>query len=332
MPAPTSDTALQRPDLGALVYEYMEGAPGTGYIGLQVMPVFETEEQTAGFPVIPTEALLKMPDTKRAPRGRYNRSDWEFEDGYYKTSENGWEEAIDDRERNLYRNKFDAEVVATRRAMGHILRRQEYRIANKVFSSSNFSANAVDDEWDDADNATPIDDVETGKNTIRENCGMLPNCLIIAYSTFGNLKNCDQIVDRLKYTFPGMDINRMTSRELAQVFDIERVLIGGAIYDSAKKGQDASITDLWDNEYAMLTRVSDSPDLTEPCIGRTFLWTEESPENTVVESYRDEGVRGDVIRVRHDTDERLIASFDEDGAEKSTIYTAVSYLLSNITE
>jgi len=238
---------------------------------------------------------------------------------------------VDDRERKLYRNKFDCDVVAVKRATNHILRGQEKRVADKVFNATNFTANAITNEWDDASNAVPIDDVNTGKLSVRNACGMLPNALIIAYSTYLNLKRCDQIVDLLKYTFPGIDINRMTSAQLAAVMDVERVLVGGAIYDAAKKGQDASITDLWSNEYAMLTRVSDSPDISEPCIGRTFLWTEDSPGNVVTEEYREEQSRGDVFRVRHDTDECFIYSRDSTGTAKSTIYKSVSYLMSNIT-
>ena len=331
MPAPTSDTALQRPDLGALVYEYMETGPAMGYIGLEVMPLFETAEQSSQYSVIPQEALLKIFDTKRAMRGTYNRSDYEFEEGYYATSENGWEEAIDDRERKLYQNKFDADVVAVSRATSHILRGQEKRIADKVFNDSNFSANSITHEWDDAANAVPITDIKTGKMSVRSACGMLPNTLIIAYSTYENLKACESIIDRLQYTFPMLDMESMGSRELAKIFDIERVLVGGAVYDSAKKGQTASIADLWSNEYAMLTITSNSRDLTQPCIGRTFLWTEEAPGNVVTEEYREESRRSDVFRVRHDTDEAFIQSIDSSGTAKSTIYTAVSYLMDNIT-
>ena len=116
MPAPTSDTAIQRPDLGVLAYEYLEDAPGAGFIGLEVMPLFPVSKQSSQYPIIPKEALLKIVNTRRAMRGTYNRSDYEFEEGFYATRENGWEEPIDERERKLYQNKFDVEVVATRRA------------------------------------------------------------------------------------------------------------------------------------------------------------------------------------------------------------------------
>lgn len=330
MPQPTNDTVISRPDLSIVVDEFRETAT-TGTIGLRVMPFAPMVQQSAEFPVIPKEVMLKIHKTRRGMRGAYPRSDWEFESGYYATKENGWEEAIDDRERKLYARLFDAEVVATRRATKIIDLAQEQRIANIVFNPFNFTASPVTNEWDDAANATPVTDVNDGQMAVRSQCGMLPNALIISYSTFINLRACEQIVNRLLYTFPGLDLNRLTSAQLAAIFDIEQVLVGGAIYDSADKGQDANIADLWDNEYAMLTVLSSSSDVSEPCIGRTFRWTEESPGETVVESYRDERVRSDIVRVRHDTDECLMRSFDQNKTVKSNISGAVSLLMANIT-
>lgn len=332
MAFPTSDTAIQRPDLGVLVEEFIEVEEASfGFIGTKVMPISEVAEQSANYPVMPKEAMLKLQDTRRAMRGKYSRSDYEFEEGFYATVENGWEEAVDDRERKLYASKFSAEAFAARRATNIILRGQEKRIADIVFNATNFTAHSLEHEWDDAANAVPITDVATGKLAIRSACGMLPNALVIAYSTLLNLRACAQIVDRLVYTFPGIDINQMSAQQLAQVLDVPQILVGGAVYDSAKKGQDATIADLWDSEYAMLTRISTTPQISEPCIGRTFSWVEESGAGHVVESYREESHRGDVIRVRHDTSEALIASRDENLAIKSNLSTAVSYLFDNVT-
>ena len=166
MTQPTSDTAVSRPDLAVVVDEFRESEM-TAAIGDRVMPYFPVAEQSAEFPVIPKEVMLKAPDTKRAMRGGYPSSDWEFEMGRYATQENGWEEKIDDRERKLYARLFDAEVVATRRAERIIQMAREKRIATKVFNASNFTPNAVTHEWDDADNATPIANVNTGKLAVR---------------------------------------------------------------------------------------------------------------------------------------------------------------------
>ncbi len=59
---------------------------------------------------------------------------------------------------------------------------------------------------------------------------------------------------------------------LAQAFGVDQILVGGSLYNGAKKGQDASLAATWSNEYAMLCRVSDSAMLgVEPELGRTFL-------------------------------------------------------------
>lgn len=325
-----NDAAIYRPDLGIAVMEYLEGVT-MGFIGLELMPIFTTPVQASSYPVIPKEALLKIADVDRAPRGGYNRDDWEYERGTFATAEKGREELIDDTERSLFDQEAPgmADFVATRRAFNHIMRAQEKRIADKIFNATAFTPHAVTNAWDDAALATPVDDVNAGTKAFRKQCGMLPDALVISYDTFLDLKDCDQIVDRLKYTYPGIDLNRMTSDQLAAVFNVPRVLVGGAVYDSAGKGVDASISDIWNHEYAALVKIS--RDFAAPGIGRTFLWTADSPQNPVVETYREETRRSDVFRVRHHVDEAYMQSKTDAGAVKSDIAAACVYLLSNIT-
>lgn len=315
MPRPS--TAAERSDLRTVIYEAVD--PANAFIGLRVLPLFRVDENTGQYPVIPPEVMFSVPDTRRSARGHYHRSDWEWQWDTFATVENGWEEPVDDRELNLYRRYFDAETAAGIRALKIILRRQEQRVAGMVFNPSNFAAHAVTNEWDDHANATPIDDVKAGRKAIHDTIGIEPNTLILSYSTFLDLGLCDQIVDRIKYTTPAVQRGDIAVDLLAQAFGVGQILVGGGLFNQAKKGQDADLAGIWSNEYAMLCRVSNSALLGgEPELGRTFLWTRESPTNTVVESYRDETVRGDVIRVRHDTDEEFISA-------------ECGYLMSNIT-
>lgn len=334
MPFVKAGSAVSRADLGMAVDEYKTDGPSMGFIGPQVMPALTVPDQASEYPVIPKEALLATGDTRRAMRGFYNRSDWEFEMGFYATRENGWEEVLDDREVKLYKNLFNAELIASKRATGVVLRNQEKRIADKVFNATNFTAHPVTHEWDDKVNAVPITDVNAGKMAVRDACGMVPNTLIITYKTMENLKLNAQIVELLKYTFPGKDINSMSAEQLAHIFNVAKVLVGGAVHNTANKAQDATIADIWNGEHAMLTITSDDDDMSDPCIGRTFQWDDESgggEGGTIVEQYRSEGNRSDVYRVRHDSDERLIMSYTAAGTVESNIAAAVSYLFSNIT-
>lgn len=329
----SNTNAIYRPDLGIAVMEHID-SPNMGLIGPQVMPIYETPDQSSTFSVIPREVMLKLPDTSRSARGNYNRSDWNYEDGLYATKENGWEEPIDDTEAAKLNRRVPglADAIATKRAMTIILKSQEKRISNKIFNASNFTAHAVSNEWDDLDNATPIADIMTGKLAFRAASGMEPNALIISYTTAMNLPNIAEVRDRIKYTYPGIDIANMGPVELARCLAVPKILIGGAMYDSTGKNIASTLADVWDNEYAALVRIAtDSNDVQEPCVGRTFLWTEDSASNPVVEQYRNEDIRSDVFRVRHHTDECLLKSYDKDGNVVSNISAACVYLFSNIT-
>lgn len=320
-----------RPDLGIQVMEFYESEI-TDFIGLKIMPLTPTPDQQGTFLVIPKEAMLKIYDTSRAPRGSYKRDDFEYERGLYQTKEQGWEEPVDDSERARVDRLVPrlADDLALQRAMSVIMRSQEKRIADLLFNSTNFTAHAVSTEWNTAASATPLDDVLDGIASFRSQCGMKPDALVISYTTFLDLKACDQIVDQIKYTFPGIDILSMGASQLAQLFGVPRVLIGGGVYDSTGKGIDSTISDIWSYEYAMLVKIPRTIDEREPAVGRTWLWTEDSAANAVVEKYREEQKRSDIVRVRHNTDERLIQSFDSTKTVVSNIAAACGYLLSNI--
>lgn len=321
MPRPTSATAALRPELGVIAYEYMLEAAQRGFIGLQVLPLMEVPLQSSYYPYIPIESLLKMPDTKRAARGNYNRSDWEFGTKNFSCKENGWEELIDDNERALFSRFFDAEVVATQRAVDIVLRAQEKRIADAVMSTGNITATSnVGTEWSTVATCTPYADIKTAKAAMRAASGLLPNAVIMTWVAAENVLASTELRNKLQYTTP---IEFMSDQQkyqvLANYFGVGRCLVGNGIYDSAKKGKTKTLTDIWDDEYVLLAVLSSGgQDLKEPCLGRTFLWTGDSPSNVVTETYRDEPKRSDVVRVRHDTDEAFV-------------FAGAGYLLGNIT-
>lgn len=322
MPRPTAATTLQRPDLGAVAFEYMMDSTNRGFIGTQILPVFPVAEQSGDYPKIPTESLIKLPDSiNRAARSAYQRGDYEFETGTYSCEEYGWEEPLDDSERKLYRRLFDAEMVAMMRAMDILLRTQEKRIAAAVFSTGNITnTGAVSTEWSTAATCTPKADVKDALSTHRLATGINANAMAISKKVFDNLMVTAEIKDYLQYTNPHLLANDEANRRLlAQYFGLEEVIVGSEMYDSAKKKVAMSLADIWDDEYALLFRKARNiNDLREPTLGRTFLWEADSPSNIVTEQYREEQTRSDIYRVRQYVDEAFV-------------FTGAGYLMSNIT-
>jgi hypothetical protein len=324
---PTSDTTIQRPDLGMAIYETMKKAPEMGYIGLELMPYFHVASQAANYPVIPKEALFNLLDTKRGPLGHYNRSSDEFENGYYTTSENGLESRIDRRYAAIYGTQFAYELTIANILMNNILRAQEARIAAKLFSETAFeTAIAASTAWATVASASPRDDVDTGKASMRA-LGITPDTLAMSYTNFLYLTKNAEVQAQVYQLFPDTaKTGQINADHLKTYFNVDKILVAGALKNTAKRGQDASLSGIWSDTYALLCKTSDG-DITEPCVGRTFLWNEGAADEIITEQYYNDEVRSDVLRVRHDSSNAFLASFDEDGAVKSAISKAAGYLI-----
>lgn len=321
MPRPTTATADPRPELGAIAYEYMANGPMRGFIGLRLMPLFDTVEQSGEYPKIPIEAVLNTPDTKRAPRAPYARGGWNFEMGTFSCEEHGWEEPVDDVEARLYARFFDAEAESARIATDIIMRGHEKRVQALVQNTANAVGNAaVSVEWSTAATATPKADIKTAIQTMRGLSGLEPNAIVMSKKVLENCLNTAELRTYLQYTSPHLvEGVAAQAATLARYFGVEQVVVGGAQQNTAKQGQSAVIGDIWDDEYVNLMHISSGgPSLREPAFGRTMLWTTDSPSPVVSESYREEQTRSEIIRVRGHTDEAII-------------FVGANYILTNIT-
>lgn len=323
MPSPSSALSTLRPDLAASLEEFDLAADRSGFIAQRVLPVLDVAKQAGNFGIIPIEQLLQTRDTARAPGSGYARGKFTFEPGVYATAEHGAEEPIDDREATMYRDYFTAEQVATQRAYDAVLRNQEIRAAAAIFNATTFTAHTagVSIEWSTAATAVPIADVEAAVRAVWLASGMWPNALIINRLVFRNLRLCTQIIERITASGAGSPAkpSDITAAMLAAVFDLEEVIVAGGSKNAAAEPQAVSISQIWSSEYAMVAKVARSQDFREPGLGRIFHWGEDGSQiGGTVETYRDETIRGDVVRVRHDVQEKIL-------------HVEAGYLLSNIT-
>jgi hypothetical protein len=325
MPSPTSSLSTQRPDLATFL-EFDLESEKAGYVATQVFPVVDVQSQAGNFGIIPIEQLLQQRSTKRAPGSGYARGNWTFTKSTYATEEHGAEEPVDDREAKMYAEYFQAEQISTLRAFSAVLRNAEQRVADAVFGATWSGGGAtlttgITNEWDDIANAVPLTDVEAAVQKIYTNSGLWANALVINRKVFRNLRRCAQVIDAIEATGAGQAAKAtdVTAELLAQAFDLDYVIVAGTSKNGAKEGQAAAPSQIWSDEYAMVCKIATGPDMREPCIGRTFHWSEDgSSIGGTVESYRDESIRGDVVRVRHDVDEIIL-------------YPQAGHLLSNVT-
>lgn len=320
-----STVATLRPDLGGAMMEFDLEADRAGFIGHRVLPIFDVSLAGDTIPVIKLESLLQNRDTGRKPGGGYNRGDWEFDDDSYATKEQGFEEPVDENTARKYRHYFDAEQVAAARAIDAVMRNAEKRVADLVFNATTWTGSAlttaINNEWDDATNATPIVDVTAAKKKVWEGTGLWPNALIINRNVFNNLRTLDEIKEAIQSAGAGFPTRArdITAQQLAEVFDLDYILVAGGAKNTANEAQARQIASIWSDEYAMVCRLCTSPDIAEPGLGRTFHWTEDgSLPDGLIESYWEEQVRADIVRCRHQVHEKIL-------------YAACGHLLSNAT-
>lgn len=314
MASPTSSLATLRPELAGSLMEFDLAMNQQGFIAQQILPVFEVQYKSGTYGRIPLEQLLENRETKRNPGSGYSRSKFNFIDTDYACKENGVEEVIDDDEAKMYMEYFDAELVATSRGYSAILIEQERRVASALFNTTTYSgANLYLDTtipWTKATYSTsePIDDVQFGADKVYANTGLYANALICNRFVYRNLKRSQQIIDTIASSGAGdkTSLRNITKQQIADALDLDMILVAEGSRNGAAEGLAGSIEQIWSSSYAMVARVCTSNDIREPGLGRTFHWGEGgSSVGGTVESYRDESVRGDVIRVRHDTDENI---------------------------
>lgn len=114
-------------------------------------------------------------------------------------------------------------------------------------------------QWSDYANSTPFEDLKTAAQQLRLN-GLRPaNTIAMSYYTFSILQQHPDLIERVKYSnVASLTIELMQS--LFGQFGINKILVSGAVYDSAAEGLTASNSFVW-GKHVWLGYVSPTPGL-----------------------------------------------------------------------
>tara|TARA_B100000949_G_scaffold157018_1_gene138083 strand:- start:3579 stop:4553 length:975 start_codon:yes stop_codon:yes gene_type:complete len=311
MASPTNSLPTQRGDLADSFYEFDLENQNRQYIGDQVFPVVEVSSQSGQFGILPVEELLQDRAVERAPHSGYSRGDFTFDTVNYSTKELGCEAQVDDRENTMYSSFFSASMIATSRAFNAVMGQTERNVADAVMNTSTWTGSALtstaDASWLEK-GTDVIGDVEKAARKIYDNSGLWPNTIVMSRKIFRAIRANTAIIDRSKgQDFQDVRATTLNERAMALIFDVDKVLVGGAARNSANEGAEASISSIWNDDRVMVCVTANTPDFKEPCIGRQFHWSADGSDHAgVVEQYRDENVRSEIFRVRRDATEVIL--------------------------
>jgi hypothetical protein len=128
-------------------------------------------------------------------------------------------------------------------------------------------------QWNDGD-SEPIEVIRAQIDAILLLTGLEPNTLVLGKQVWTQLVDHPVIVDRIKYgqTAPGPA--RVTKEAVAELLEIDRILVMKSIVNSANVGQDASNSFIG-GKAALLAYSEPNPGIETASAGYTFSWTSQ---------------------------------------------------------
>lgn len=218
--------------------------------------------------------------------------------------------------------------TGVRFATEKVMLAKEKAVADLCMTSGNWTtSDDVAAAWvgtADGSGNTFIDDILTQKEVIRQLIGVYPNRLIMDAKTFKEVKTEYTVLERIKYTGTQGAPADVTTRTLAQLFELDWVGIGGAIYSDAEEvvaGTDFNAVDLWEvnatKGAALLYYSAPAPALDVPSAGYIFNWKgAESPEDAEIDAgvYRsvrywwDKDTKSYIVEASESFDEKVVCA------------------------
>jgi len=174
--------------------------------------------------------------------------------------------------------------TGTRFATNKVLLSKEIAVASLCTTAGNWTtSDDVAAAWvatADGSGNTFIADIDAQKEVIRQLIGVYPNRLVMDAKTFKNIKSEFSVLERIRYTGSSDQPAAVTTRTIAELFELEWVGVAGAIKSTAEEvvaGTDFTAADIWETNStkgsAFLYYAPAVPALDEPSAGYTFSWS-----------------------------------------------------------
>jgi len=295
------------PTLGAtkvdkILTQFSVAYRNENYISEMISPVLTVKQKSGKFAKYGKDSMRLQTNIQRAPGTRANSFDYSVSQGSYSCTEHALEKVVADEYMNNQDDPYDALRDASMFLVDAIWLNQEAALAAAMADTAVLTLNttlATTDQWSDGENSDPIADFITARAAIKAATGKNPNVAVFGYQTWLQLVAHNDIVDRVKYI--GMTDPAALKRAVAQLLEVEEVIIGDAMKVTSNQGQAVEVTDYVWGKHAWLLHRAARPGLMMPSFSYTM-----KDVNREVDRYREEPLLSDVVRVRDSFDQTIV--------------------------
>lgn len=181
---------------------------------------------------------------------------------------------------------------------------REYKAAQLATDLSNYDNNhklqlSGGDKWSDYDGTSnPTKNIDDAIEAIRASTGKRANSVELSPAAFNAARRHPKIIENFKYT--GRD--SVTVEMLASLWNVERVVVGDAVYDDGKDG----FADVWGRDVVVaFTQTAGVADQGLPSYGYTYRLRGYP---TVETPYPDRNAKSDIYPVTDELEPVLTSS------------------------
>jgi hypothetical protein len=276
-------------------------------VAQQVLPPLSVGARAATYPRIRVsrgELLKAAVDTLRAQDGSYGEITRSYESDTYDCLDRGLEERIDDAFTRDMDRFFDNERITAQMLLRNIMLAAEVRCAAQIYNTSVFATTNSGTAYSEANLATF--DFAADFSAAQERLamfGQVANTLVLNLKMWNRIRRSAKFQAFLFGNLPSGLSRTVKPQDVGDEFGVN-VIIAAGTRDTAKKGQTATLSFIWPDSHVWIGNVQ-SGDFAAGGAGRTLVWSEDSDLYTT-ETYREEGRRGDMVRVRQNCVEKII--------------------------
>lgn len=301
--------AVSRPELKTFLEQAREAEKGL--IAEEVLPVKDSPGMTGRYPkyTIQNGELLNVElDTKRGENGTYNRVSRKWDWDTYDCMDRGLEGEIDDTQAHEMAPFTDLEQMESKLVRRNVALSYESRVASLVMSAANsgFTATNSAVAYTEANLATMdvAKDITDAQERM-EGFGTMANTLIMSRAVWNRVRRSTKLLQFIYGNTVGTGNQKLSTEVVADALELDRILVSGKKFNTGKKGQTVSLSSIWGTSTVLLANIQGG-EFNAGGIGRTLSWTEDASGLYVVETYREENRRKDIVRVRQNTAEKII--------------------------
>lgn len=298
-------TASQARVIDPILSEIAQGYQNADMVGLNLFPAVPVL-QRGGKIISFSKEDFALYNTVRAPGANTKRVQFGYTSGNYALDQHALEAVApwELQQEAAQVAKIQVASMAVRKVQNIIALRLEKAQADLATTAASYAASnkvtlSGTGQWSDyTGTSNPSKDIETAKEAIRTQIGKRGNTVVIGAAVWAKLKQHPAIIDRIKYT--GRD--SVTLDMLATLWDVKRVVVGGAVYTDAS----GTMTDVWGKFVVVAyTDLGSVQDLGEPSYGYTYR-LDGAPY--VEQGYQDRNAKSDIYPVTDEVSPVLTAA------------------------